>query len=383
MLDMDEIALPILLVTSVVLCLMSFFSKARTDDKRGGVKIHLPPSPSPVMERAADAVRGVTYNPPLWAALGGNICTVVGNVIMKLRTFGSQRLDITRTFVPLADGATVGLDWVTRPAAHATAPPEVVVIIQHGICGSTESVYVQELLHMLASRQPTWQTVVKLARGCGGTKLTSPMGFTATRTSDFASVVQHIAGKFPSARLVAVGFSLGSTLLGKYAGEHGAQTGLHAAVMLGPSWDFNVEGRYLNWPFGGWSANFLIHALRRYIHRHSEAVGQIINMEKASRSRTVREFDEICILTTHSYTNVEEYYADASPCRKAHCIELPTLAVSAADDPVCNIGGIKSIPRFGKGLMIAETPTGGHIMWPDRFGSKICIDFLTAVLDFE
>lgn len=116
---------------------------------RGGVALRLPDSPSPLIRRAAAAVAAVEYNPPLWTALGGNVGTIFGNLIMTLR--GHPPLETTRTTVLLPDGGSVGLDWVARSAADATASPEVIVVVQHGLCGSAESVYIKELAHVVGT----------------------------------------------------------------------------------------------------------------------------------------------------------------------------------------------------------------------------------------
>lgn len=225
---------------------------------------------------------------------------------------------------------------------------------------------------------------MSISRGCGDTVLTSVRGFTAARTTDLAAVIQHVRHRFPSARRVCVGFSLGSSLLGKYVGERGAaEAGLSAAVMLGPAWDFNIEGSFLNKPFGGWSANFLVHGLVRYLRRHATTLGSSIDFDRACRARNVREFDEICVVPMCGYANVEEYYADASACRVAHTIATPTLAVSAIDDPVCSVDGVQSIATIGEGLVIALTPTGGHMMWPREFGATVCTRFINAVLSAD
>lgn len=60
-------------------------------------------------------------------------------------------------------------------------------------------------------------------------------GFNAARTTDFEQALKYIRSKVKrqdgsSPKIFAAGFSLGSTLLGKYLGEHGADAGLDGAV---------------------------------------------------------------------------------------------------------------------------------------------------------
>lgn len=58
------------------------------------------------------------------------------------------------------------------------------------------------------------------------------------------------------------------------------------------------------------------------------------------QSQTVREFDSNFTTKQFGYNNVEEYYRDASLNDKLHLIEVPTLCLSAADDPFQPLQGV-------------------------------------------
>lgn len=51
------------------------------------------------------------------------------------------------------------------------------------------------------------------------------------------------------------------------------------------------------------------------------------------QSQTIREFDSNFTARHFGYKNVEEYYSSASLHDKLHLIQVPTLCLSAADDP--------------------------------------------------
>lgn len=52
-------------------------------------------------------------------------------------------------------------------------------------------------------------------------------------------------------------------------------------------------------------------------------------------ARNLTELDAL-LAPSYGYTSVHDYYGDCAPAPHAHNISVPTLAVSAIDDPVCN-----------------------------------------------
>lgn len=58
---------------------------------------------------------------------------------------------------------------------------------------------------------------------------------------DMEAVVLHIASKYPRAKIICVGFSLGSNLLLRYLGVMGSDSLVHAAVSVANGFDM-VKG---------------------------------------------------------------------------------------------------------------------------------------------
>lgn len=55
--------------------------------------------------------------------------------------------------------------------------------------------------------------------------------------------------------------------------------------------------------------------------------------EEILKSRTIKEFDSRFTSIHFGFENVEKYYEKATLHNKLHKIEVPTLCLSAADDP--------------------------------------------------
>lgn len=65
-----------------------------------------------------------------------------------------------------------------------------------------------------------------------GVPITSPLLYSAGHTDDTRQALLYIAHQFPDAKLLGLGFSLGSNVLTRYLGEEGHQTRVHAACVL-------------------------------------------------------------------------------------------------------------------------------------------------------
>lgn len=65
------------------------------------------------------------------------------------------------------------------------------------------------------------------------------------------------------------------------------------------------------------------------------------------------------------YNSVDEYYYDASSCRRVEQVAVPLLMVSAADDPMSTGWVPFDKVRANPNIMLAYTSHGGHLGWQD------------------
>lgn len=87
-----------------------------------------------------------------------------------------------------------------------------------------------------------------------------------------------------------------------------------------------------------------------------------MDLNAVMNSKNVAEFDLHCVVPVHGFDDVDHYYTESSACRRAHNIKIPTLAISAEDDPVCSAEGCPSlVQEFGSGLVVVRTAVGGHV----------------------
>lgn len=107
------------------------------------------------------------------------------------------------------------------------------------------------------------------------------------------------------------------------------------------------------------------------------------------KSRTIKEFDSSFTSIHFGFENVHKYYEKATLHNKLHKIEVPTLCLSAADDP---FQPLEAIPIKGaeesSHVAIVVTARGGHIgfldgIWPghkDQYMARIFAQYFAAAL---
>lgn len=57
------------------------------------------------------------------------------------------------------------------------------------------------------------------------------------------------------------------------------------------------------------------------------------------QSNTIRDFDTAYTIRMFNYSDISQYYEDASLSHKLHRINIPCLCLSAADDPFLYLKG--------------------------------------------
>jgi predicted alpha/beta-fold hydrolase len=80
--------------------------------------------------------------------------------------------------------------------------------------------------------------------------------------------------------------------------------------------------------------------------------------------RTVRAYDELVIAPMHGFPNAHDYYVRTSSGPLLGQIEVPTLLVHAADDPMVTEPSVRpSLRQASRAIRIAWSERGGHVGW--------------------
>jgi predicted alpha/beta-fold hydrolase len=215
---------------------------------------------------------------------------------------------------------------------HADRHRRPTVLALHGLEGSSQAHYICGLA------DKAWAAgfnVVRLnQRNCGGTEHLSSTLYHSGLTHDAAVVMNELARE-GCAAIAVVGYSLGGNLALKLAGDYGrgAPPCLKAVVAVSPVMDLPrcvdaLERRsnaFYQWNF--------VRNLKARMRRKIAAFPDRYSAEPLARIRTVRDFDEQYTAPHFGFKDATEYYYRAAALRVVDRIEVPTLIVTAADDP--------------------------------------------------
>jgi predicted alpha/beta-fold hydrolase len=229
----------------------------------------------------------------------------------------------------VAAGTRVAADchWQPRPWSRPT------LLALHGLNGSSDAHYMRGLA---AKAYAQGMNVVRLnQRNCGGTEHLAPGLFHSGLTTDAARVVHELASVDGLPAIAVAGYSLGGNLALKLAGEYGAHAPaqLVAVAAVSPIIEIEECTRALER-----RENFLyewnfVRDLKRRMRTKARLQPGAFDLAVLATIRTVREFDERVTAPHFGFRNASDYYDRASAMRVVDRIRVPTLIITAEDDP--------------------------------------------------
>lgn len=246
---------------------------------------------------------------------------------------------------------------------HAVSPPAPRLLLLHGLEGSPRSHYVRGL--MMEARRRGWAADLLVFRSCGTTPNRAPRFYHSGETGDLDWVVSRLIREEPDRPLLLAGVSLGGNVLLKWLGERGAATPREviAAATISVPYDLARGARHIERGFSRVYQAYFLRSLRRKAldkHRHFP---ERIDARAAARARTLWEFDDAVTAPLHGFRDAADYYARSSAIGWIDRIRVPTLLLSAVDDPFLPQDVLRDVARISAGnphLSPVFVETGGH-----------------------
>lgn len=318
---------------------------------------------------------------PAWWLAGAHAQTLGARLLRS-----GRGVRLRRERLELPDGDFLDLDWVEAAAGVRARRSGPLVLVLHGLEGSSQSKYALEMYRALLPRG--LDAVGMNFRSCSGEPNRLPRLYHSGDTGDVSHVLTVLGARYPERPLGAVGFSLGGNVLLKFLGERGDGAPLRAAVAISVPFDLAAGAAYLEHGFSRVYRRYLIRRLMRKVRAKRHLVCDLVDVERALAARTFREFDEVTTAVLHGFAGAEDYYRRSSSAQFVHAIRVATLIVHAVDDPF--LPG-RAIPRDAVArnphVTACLTGGGGHvgfvagspwapIFWGEREGAR----FLAARL---
>jgi predicted alpha/beta-fold hydrolase len=267
----------------------------------------------------------------------------------------------TRERLRTGDGDFVDVDWCGR----APAP---IVMVLHGLSGSSRSKYIEGMQVALFKRG--FRSVALNFRGCGGQPNLTARCYHSGDTEDLGYLYRQLRIREPDTPLAAVGFSLGGNVLLKWLGEQGRALDLFGAAAVSVPMQLHLCADRMDSGFSRLYRNHLLHELKQYVQQKREYLRRRGNFQEAeklerlgdlSALRSFWEYDDRVIAPLYAFRDVHDYYQKSSSRQFLKFIRTPTLIVHALDDPFMTPAVIPGEDELSSYVHLEITRGGGHV----------------------
>lgn len=216
--------------------------------------------------------------------------------------------------------------WQSHPRSSPT------LILLHGLEGSADSHYMRG---MTTKAYRAGFNVIRMnQRTCGGSDHLTPTLYNSGLSNDYRAILQELRERDHLSRMWLVGYSMGGNLALKAAGEMGqSDPTLAGVVAVSPNIDPTLCVAALEQP-----RNWLYHwhflsSLKARMRRKAALFPDTWDLSPLGSMKTITQFDEAYTARDGGYRDVVDYYDRAGARHVLHQIAVPTLIITAQDDP--------------------------------------------------
>ncbi len=305
----------------------------------------------------------MAYQAPWWLP-GGNLQTIWPALLAR-RVRGAP-IALRRERWRAPDGDFVDADWLVddTAAAGAAAMPRALLVLFHGLEGSSRSHYAQAFAGL--AREHGLGFVVPHFRGCGGEINEAPRAYHSGDHEEIAWILAHVRARHPGP-LLAVGVSLGGNALMRWAAEAGSQAQRLAAAVAAVSSPLDLAagahaiGRGFNRQV--YTAMFLRSMKPKALRKLAQHPG-LFDREALLAARDLRAFDDVFTAPLHGFAGVDDYYARASAKPHLRRLRIPALLLNARNDPFVPADSLPGAWDIGPQTTLWQPAQGGHVGFP-------------------
>jgi predicted alpha/beta-fold hydrolase len=287
--------------------------------------------------------------PLLW---NGHLQTALG-FAWKGRPF---RKPTTQQLVTMPDGDRLVLHDSRPPQWRSGSP---IALLLHGLGGSSRSGYMQRVA---ATLYPRGVRVVRLdLRGTGAGFGLARNFYHAGRTEDIRAALLELHRDSPTSPLLVLGFSLGGNLALKLAGEAAADPVpmLTRVAVVAPPIDILRCSELISRPqlrfYDRFFARSMIKLAKERSRHHPDPP-----LPRFPPNPSVRIFDDLFTAPRCGFLNALDYYRKASSFPLIAQILIPTLIITARDDPFVAVEAFEEL-RVPPHVRVEIHERGGHL----------------------
>ena len=303
------------------------------------------------------------YRAPAWLP-GGNLQTIWAALYARRVAGGPVHYRRERWDTP--DGDFVDADWLApEPMPDAATSPDVpLLVLFHGLEGSSRSHYAEAFADVARSRDLRF--VVPHFRGCSGELNRAPRAYHSGDYEEVGWILARIRERH-AGPVVAVGVSLGGNALMRWAAEAGesASQFVKAAAAVCSPIDLAAGGAAIGRGFNRlvYTTMFLRTMKPKALAKLAQHPG-LFDREALLAARDLYAFDNLFTAPLHGFRDTEDYYARASAKPHLHRIRVPAFVLNARNDPFVPASSLPGSHEVGAHVMLWQPAQGGHVGFP-------------------
>lgn len=281
----------------------------------------------------------------------GHVATIYPSTFRKVEgvTYARERIDTP-------DDDFLDLDW------SKGTDNKNLVIVSHGLEGSSERPYVLGMVKYFRSRN--WDALAWNCRSCSGEINRTARFYHHGATDDLQTVIDHVNKIKHYDQIWLVGFSMGGSLSIKYLGEQGS--GVPSNVRGGVAFSIPVSLRssvemLTNGRVKFYEKRFL-KKLEDKVKTKAATYPDLITYNGFDHINSFSDFDNAYTAPLHGFKDADDFYDTVAAGKYMEGSNRPILICNAINDPFLGDACYPYDVCEKSELLYLETPHyGGHV----------------------
>ena len=267
------------------------------------------------------------------------------------------------------------IDDDTSILVYEHQPPSTTrgqILFLHGLEGSSEAGYVRSFAQEALLRG--FGVHRANLRTCGGTENLCQTMYHSGLTGDTRFVLEQLRAR-DLGPLFVVGFSLGGNVALKLAGELGRTDLIAGVCAVSTPVDLAMSVRSLDRKTNLLYARRFLKRLCDRVRRKSALAPNLYSPQGLDDVKTIWDFDDRFTAPLFGFGTAANYYATQSSARYLDAIRVPTLVITAKDDPLVPFEMYRN-PAFttNPALTLLAVERGGHLGFISRERPRFWLD---------
>ena len=297
------------------------------------------------------------YEAPWWLP-GGNLQTLWA--ALRAERYAGEAPTFRRERWVTPDNDFVDVDF----AEHHSLPDAPLLVVFHGLEGSSKSHYAEALTD--AARGRGWACCIPHFRGCSGELNHAPRVYHSGDFEEIDWILRRLQAGH-AGPVMAVGISLGGNALMRWAGETGANAAqvVRAVASVCSPLDLAASGRAIGRGFNRlvYTRMFLNSMVPKALQKLDQHPG-LFSRSDLLDANDLYAFDNIVTAPLHGFTDTDDYWKRASAKPHMTKIAVPALALNALNDPFIPVWSLPTPADVSSSVTLWQPSHGGHVGFP-------------------